>query len=66
MGRRSAISILQPSKSMVASAGNVVLATTDEASLRLRCIGTKPSLDGDSSPGLCPVSRSKQKLAATF
>jgi AraC-like DNA-binding protein len=48
--RRSAISILQRSKSMVASAGSVVLATTGEASLRLQCIGTKPSLDGDSSP----------------
>jgi hypothetical protein len=29
------------------------------------CIGTKPSLDGDSAPGLCPVSRSKQRLDAT-
>jgi hypothetical protein len=48
-----------------ASAGSAVLATASEASLRLRCIGTKPSLDGDSSPGLCPVSRSKQRLDAT-
>ena len=64
-GRRSAISILQPSKSMVALAGSVVLATTDEASLRLQCIGTKPSADGDSSPGICPVSRSKQRSDAT-
>ena len=39
--RRSAISILQSSKSMVASAGSVVLAITDEASFRLRCIGKK-------------------------
>ena len=31
---------LQPSKSMAASAGSVVLATTGEAWLRLRCIGT--------------------------
>jgi hypothetical protein len=44
--RESTISILQPSKSMVASAGSVVLATTGGASLRPRCIGTKPSLAG--------------------
>ena len=65
LGRRSAISILRASKSMVASAGSVVPATTAEALLRLRCIGTKRSLDGDSSPGLCPVSRLKQRLDAT-
>src|ERR1700722_8497170 len=34
--RRSAISILQRSKSMVASAGSVALATTGQASLRLQ------------------------------
>ena len=45
---------------------SILASTTDEASLRLpRCIVTKPSLDGDSSPGLCPVSRSKQRLDAT-
>ena len=65
VGRRSAISILQPSKSMVASAGSVVLATTGEASLRPRCIGTKPSLDGVYTLGFCPVSGSKQRLDAT-
>ena len=62
-GRRSAISILQPSKGMVAWAGCVVLATTGEA-LVTACISPKPSLDGDLSPGLCPVSRSKQRLDA--
>jgi len=35
-GCRSAISILQPSKSMVAWADSIVLATTGEASLRLQ------------------------------
>src|SRR6516165_7928608 len=65
VGRRSAISILQPSRSMVASVGSVVLATTGEASLRPRCIGTRPSLVGVYTLGFCPVSGSKQRLDAT-
>ena len=48
-----------------ASAGSVVLATTGEASLRPRCIGTKPSLVGVYTLGFCPVSGSKQRLDAT-
>jgi Transposase DDE domain len=65
VGRRRAISILRPSTNMVASAGSVVLATTGEASLRPRCIGTEPSLAGVYTLGFCPVSRSKQRLDAT-
>ena len=65
VGRRSAISILQRSKDMVASAGSIVLATTGGASLRPRCIGTKPSLTGVYTLGFCPVSGSKQRLDAT-
>jgi hypothetical protein len=60
-----AISILQPSRSMVASVGSVVLATTGEAWLRPRCISTKPSLAGVYTLGFCPVSGSKQRLDAT-
>jgi hypothetical protein len=49
----------------VASAGSFVLATAGEASLRPRCIGTKPSQNGVYTLGFCPDSGSKQRLDAT-
>jgi hypothetical protein len=50
--RRSAIGILQRSKSMDAWAGSAVLAIIVGAWLKLRSIGTRPSLTGDFKPGL--------------
>ncbi len=63
--RRSAIDILQRSKSMDAWAGSAVLATIVGAWSKLRSIGTRPSLAGDFKPGLCPISGPRQGSDAT-
>ena len=63
--RRSAIDILQRLKSMDAWVGSVVQATIAGAWSKPQCIATRPLSAGGFTPGLCPISRPRQKSGAT-